>query len=297
MWVFSEVRNALFPFIILLLGYPQVRSTYAISIGSSDSTDLKVMSYNVKSFGRAIETQKNMTAVTSLVQEEQPDLICFQEFGQNTGRLNGSIASFKNLGYSNYHFKDYQGRTGNSIMGVILFSKYPIVNWGDVEGGESANQTIFVEVKMASQDTIRVYCSHLSSIGLDKHVRLKPQNDDSYTKMLEQLSVAAEDRGQQIEPILTHLEDCERPFVFASDLNDLPYSYVYSSLRNIGKNSFETIGSGFDFTFNPIDQSSHMQYLRIDNQFYGNGLHCSGHKVIRDIKTLDHFPIIATYHF
>lgn len=297
LWLFSEVRNALFPFIILMVGYPQIRATYAISFSSADSSQLSVMSYNLRSFGPTARTKNTINEVKQLVSAEQPDVICFQEFRQHASHLRGTVNVFRNLGYTNYHFKDYLGRTDYSLMGVMVFSKYPIVNWGEIKGGEGANQTIFADIHFPSKDTVRIYCSHLKSIGLDKHVRLKPQNEESYVEMLKKLAKSSEKRGAQIGPVIEHLEACEHPFVFASDLNELPYTYVYSSLRNLGKNSFETAGTGFGFTFNPIDQSQHMQYLRIDNQFYGNGLHCSEHKVIRDVEALDHYPILSTYHF
>ena len=77
LWLFSEVRNALFPFIILMVGYPQIRATYAISFSSADSSQLSVMSYNLRSFGPTARTKNTINEVKQLVSAEQPDVILF----------------------------------------------------------------------------------------------------------------------------------------------------------------------------------------------------------------------------
>jgi endonuclease/exonuclease/phosphatase family metal-dependent hydrolase len=78
--------------------------------------------------------------------------------------------------------------------------------------------------------------------------------------------------------------------ILTGDLNDMPYSYSYQKLKKYLHSSFENGGRGFGFTFN-----GRMFFLRIDNQFYSEGVTLNEFETHRNVKYTDHFPISADY--
>ena len=64
----------------------------------------------------------------------------------------------------------------------------------------------------------------------------------------------------------------------------------YQKLKKYLHSSFENGGRGFGFTFN-----GKMFFLRIDNQFYSEGITLSEFETHNSVKHTDHFPISADY--
>ena len=60
-----------------------------------------------------------------------------------------------------YHFIYYltKGEDGNNY-GIATFSKFPIVNKGFIKFENTANLSMFCDIKI-NQDTIRIYNNHL----------------------------------------------------------------------------------------------------------------------------------------
>ncbi|WP_404818012.1 endonuclease/exonuclease/phosphatase family protein [Reichenbachiella ulvae] len=82
------------------------------------------------------------------------------------------------------------------------------------------------------------------------------------------------------------------PSVLAGDFNELPYSNNYRQLDSNFRSSFHQAGSGFDFTLNNL-----LFFLRIDHQFFGEGLEAVDYDVNRKARISDHFPTRALYRF
>ena len=64
----------------------------------------------------------------------------------------------------------------------------------------------------------------------------------------------------------------------------------YQKLKKYLYSSFENGGRGFGFTFN-----GQLFFLRIDNQFYGEGIKLTEFVTHRKVKHTDHYPISAKY--
>ena len=97
-------------------------------------------------------------------------------------------------------------------------------------------------------------------------------------------------RAIQIKGLVNNIKECKYKIILCGDLNELPYSYPYFSLRGQLHNAFEKAGNGFGFTYN-----GKLFFLRIDNQFFSKNLEINNFMTHRNIDYSDHFPLTASY--
>jgi endonuclease/exonuclease/phosphatase (EEP) superfamily protein YafD len=102
---------------------------------------------------------------------------------------------------------------------------------------------------------------------------------------------SAKAKKRQLSVVSQAIENSPYPVLACGDLNYTPYSRPYARLKENLYNSFESAGRGFGFTLN-IDK---LFFLRIDNQFYSPELEASNHRVLRNYKWSDHFPVSCYY--
>lgn len=176
---------------------------------------------------------------------------------------------------------------------MAIFSKYPMIHRGSLQVSESPHNSILYADVVKDEDTVRIYNVHLQSMSIDEQ-QLTNSNSQTISKNLKQLVFQLKHgfirRAAQIDNLCKHLERSPYPVILTGDLNDMPYSYSYQNLKKYLHSSFENGGRGFGFTFN-----GKMFFLRIDNQFYSEGITLSDFKTHNSVKHTDHFPISADY--
>jgi endonuclease/exonuclease/phosphatase family metal-dependent hydrolase len=99
-------------------------------------------------------------------------------------------------------------------------------------------------------------------------------------------------RAKQVQSLTAHMAACPYKHIICGDINDIPYSYTYFTLRSKLKNAFEEAANGFGFSYN-----GKLFFLRIDNQFYSEGLETKSYATHREINYSDNFPVRASYVF
>ena len=296
-FILKASRLFVYPLLVCIAGLLFLTRTVAINeLSSSDG--LAVLSYNVQVFNvyNHLNTDFLQSRQTiDWVIDRNDDLKCLQEFYVKSGDdLFGTIRSIGNKN-PYYHFEPtYKDRSGGQF-GMAMFSKYPMVHKGTLRltnGGHSMNNAIFADIAVGD-DTVRIYNVHLESMGIDED-RLVNSNSENISKnlkqLLKQLKNGFVQRAAQIDNLCKHLERSPYPVILAGDLNDMPYSYSYQKLKKYLHSSFENGGNGFGFTFN-----GRLFFLRIDNQFFSDGLILRSFNTHREVKYTDHFPISAIY--
>lgn len=176
-------------------------------------------------------------------------------------------------------------------FGIAIYSKLPIINTGEIrsESDEFLN-SIFADV-LSGEDTIRIYNTHLESMSINvENVVNTDRLAQSYKDTGYRLRSGFMSRSRQIEGLTKNIERCKYKVILCGDLNELPYSYPYFSLRGLLYNAFEKAGNGFGFTYN-----GKLFFLRIDNQFYSKDITIHNFMTHRNIDYSDHFPLIASY--
>lgn len=282
-------RRAFLPLVGLLSGIVFLSTSFNVLPSDTKKSDFGVLSFNSKLFRKEDTYDHFSQEMIDWVVNDSSAVKCIQEFCTNPTWPGLDIyGSIKNKGYYGYSFESKV--IHNS--GLAIFSKYSIVNSGTLFKREhTVNNIIFADIKI-KEDTVRIYNCHLSSMSiiLDEYKSLD-ESKSKFTKLIRKLKHGGISRSLEIDALLDHADTSPHPVLICGDFNEIPYSYNYFKFKQHYLNSFEEAGRGFGFTLNNA-----LFFLRIDHQFYSNGLKANRYVVDRSMKISDHFATRAWYH-
>lgn len=269
------------------------------------SHNIRVMTFNVNHF-RGEETDastvdSNMLHFLEMVDSESPDVLALQEYA-GAGNEVDLTEALKSRGYVYSTSANSKGR----MVGEVIFSRLPFVGTECVKMGSIVYADLlwtfcnYDDVMLA--DTVRIYCLHLHSYGLDDSdqqeiQQIKSGNLDSTTgrstyHKFHTTILSHEEEWNTLEPLL---ESHNRMTVLAGDFNDPPASYVYQRGRKYFKDSYCEAGQGFSTTYHG-DFSSRKHGIfpsfRIDMILHSPDMKAWTYKRIKSVIS-DHYPIIV----
>ncbi|MDQ1085904.1 endonuclease/exonuclease/phosphatase family protein [Siphonobacter sp. SORGH_AS_1065] len=314
-WFFRNVRKAWIPLIFLLAGWPFWLRTIGFHASHQPgdlSHSLRVSTFNTTAFGVS-EYMENkdirpLHSMLNWLKSSNADILCLQEYYSwdysylpDEFKLNDQLRTrgyrykviFKEL---NWYSGDLR-KSDQGFLGPVLFSKYPIVNqsYHVFENAGGHNGFVMADIKKDS-DTIRVISIHLYSMGVRvgnvaraKNSKVAKAETRSILHKLKEGFIA---HNSEIEEVLKIVKNSPYPVILCGDYNEVPTGIAYGKTRRYLKNSFEEAGRGFGFTLNRSPW-----FIRIDNQFHSNHFKVLSHKVRRDIKGSDHFPVEVEYAY
>jgi endonuclease/exonuclease/phosphatase family metal-dependent hydrolase len=283
-WAIQLKKQVILPAIVLLLGITFINKFYKFS--STDlpeqEKDFTIMSYNVRLFNRFEWLPKDNVAeeIRKFINEQNPDILCIQEYSNAAG------IELKAYPHQYIMMQGEKIKTGQGI-----FSKFPIVDKGDLKFPNSNNNLVFADIKKGI-DTIRVYSMHLES------VKITPDVDEiSHDKGIDQqrsgrifrnISKAFRQQQLQAEIIRNHKKNCPYPIIICGDMNNSAFSYVYRNIKGKLNDSFEEGGNGFGQTY-------HFRYYpaRIDYIFADARMKVKDFRSFSDFQNSDHYPIMT----
>jgi endonuclease/exonuclease/phosphatase family metal-dependent hydrolase len=284
--------------------------TFSFSKKTSKS-DLTVLSYNVGTFNldRFHKQDSIKLSDSSIIIQQRnfiknsgADVICMQEFYNNDAvGFETVLNEMTTIGYKYYYMNPINIEGYRGFFGVITFSKFPIVGRGGIcfdypEAKRPAlNTAIFTDV-LVKEDTVRIINVHLHSMDLRPKRILNSLTSDTLAHEVDLIKEKMErgfiKRGEQVLTLENDFLKKGGKIILAGDLNDLPISFSYLTIRKYLKNSFENAGNGFGFTYNKFPW-----FIRIDNQFFDSSLQINSFEVLNENKFSDHFPVIGKYSF
>jgi len=307
-WLVIKPRLAFISVVALLLAYKPARNIIAMRLPgpfaqAKPQNTIRVITWNVAQFN-VMEDKKNPGVKKDMVDQVnyyQPDIACFQEMVAEDSAVkdHGHMDEFlEKLKFSNY-FYSYNVKEdfwGYAHFGIIIFSKYPIINKQTISWYPNDYNSIFQFVDIVKgADTIRVFNIHLQTLRFSK-ANLKyidqPTVEDQ-TAIRESKNIIGKfkkgflKRQLQAERIRVEIEKSPYPVIVSGDFNDVPNSYAYYTIGKGMKNAFVEKGSGLGRTFSGISP-----VLRIDNIFVDDEMEVLQFNLIKK-KLSDHFPIIA----
>ncbi|MBP2832355.1 endonuclease/exonuclease/phosphatase family protein [Aquimarina sp. U1-2] len=238
-WVILLNKRGVLSLIILLLGVSHLSSLYRLSGSSSTPTkdSITLLSYNVRSFDRFdwIKSGTIPQDISKLVLEQEADIFCAQEYF-NTNKTD----------FSQYPYQ-YEDFNNNWELGLVIFSKFPIINKGSLGFKKTANNIIFADI-LIKKDTIRIYNLHLQSHGISSNTDRFDEADSQ--KLLKRVQVSFETQQEQVEMLIAHMKKSSFKKIVMGDFNNTAYSYIYNQLISEGLiDTFKEAGSGFGKTF------------------------------------------------
>jgi endonuclease/exonuclease/phosphatase (EEP) superfamily protein YafD len=304
LWLFKSKLRAFYPIAVLLLGFPFLKRTVQFHALNSEAPQkgLSILSFNVngfysKDYYKSKSQDRTLKAI-NFSKDFDADIKCFEDFyNWDETPILGTINKIKkkNLSYFVAAKPNYILNTNQGLIGLVIFSKYPIVNHRQKMFGAMGNGILYADI-LYQNDTIRVFNTQLQSMGVRVN---KVFNTDDYGKakkesktVLNGLKVGFEERFSQVNLLHEWIKESPYPIILCGDFNEVPYGFAYGKVSKLLKNSFEDKGYGFGFTLNRSPR-----FVRIDNQFYGKGLKINKFETLNEVEVSDHFPIYAEYEF
>ena len=320
-WLFVRSKWSLLFIIILIAGWRHIikiiplRPSAEFALQKQNDA-VRIMSWNVAQFD-ILNYKKDPSIhdhMIDLINHYQPDIACFQEMvaGDSVIDLNNSYYrkySFYSIvdfeislhfadEYYSYNWKE--NYLNSQHFGIIIFSKYPIINRHTITTYPNDYNSIFQYVDIVkATDTLRVFNIHLQSLKFTPvnlqyidNPTIESESDIQNSKnIIVKLKKGFLRRQSQADRIKEEIDKSPYPVIVCGDFNDVPNSYAYKTIGNGMKNAFTEKGAAIGRTFSGISPT-----LRIDNIFADKNFDVKQYVRIKK-KLSDHFPIIADLHY
>jgi endonuclease/exonuclease/phosphatase family metal-dependent hydrolase len=301
-WIIKRQKLFLISIAAILIGWNNLSAFIQLPLKPANSkekskkTTLKVMTYNVRAFNKYkwIRNNNSYYQIVQLVKNDNPDVICFQEFYEK-GKSEHSVDNiFKLLQPHKYYFASYSyNERKPSNFGIATFSKYPIVNKGKLSFKQTHNISMYCDIKV-NKDTIRIYNNHLQTIqfikgNYDFLDSLNLTYDEHKISEIKDISYRLRDayvlRAHQVNHISEHIGNSPYPVIVCGDFNDTPVSYTYHKMKEKLKDAFRGSGIGIGNTYTGKFPSFRIDYILYNDQFRSFGFQT----IKKELS--DHYPV------
>jgi endonuclease/exonuclease/phosphatase family metal-dependent hydrolase len=269
--------------VILLLGSGNIGAYFGTRPDATSSKEnTKILSYNVRLFNRYnwLENPNVKEDIFSFFKEENPDILCIQEFYCPN--------EIPNL---NYPYRHIGLQSKKSQWHMAIYSKYPQIKKKTVNiKGKRMNNTCIYSDMIINQDTVRVYNIHLASNWFknsDYSFIQNPQKEkitDGIIGITKRMKSSFIKRAEEVEIIKQHIANCTYPIIVCGDFNDTPHSYSYNSIKGDLYDAFSMSGKGIGNSYVKIPA------LRIDYILHDNELKSSNYQKHKKILS-DHYAL------
>ncbi len=298
-WFIVRMKYALVSIIVILFGIKQFNLFFQINKSEKNPPEnsFSLLTYNVRLFDLYNWTGNNKTraAIFDLLNQHQPDIICFQEYyNSDKGDFQNTKLLKEFLHAKNAHVEYGVTLRKSDHWGLATFTKFPIVGSGKLLQEEGRTNFVIYTDIVIKRDTIRVYNAHLQSNHFkEKDYRFIEAPDSGSNEQIYQSTKAiirrlkhgAVKRAEQIVELKEHMHNSPYPVIICGDFNDPPFSYVYSYLSDGMVDTFSEQGNG-----NGVTYAGKIPFYRIDYILHDPKIQCVQHEV-QDVKLSDHKPV------
>jgi endonuclease/exonuclease/phosphatase family metal-dependent hydrolase len=278
-------RHALISFISLLIGYKSISVFVAFHQPRSFNKvkapgSIRVATWNVARF---IELRRNNNAgsetrlkMMDQIKEQNADVVCLQEFHTSTNPdFYDNIAAVQALGYPYYHFS-FDADGDRHYYSSIIFSRYPIIDSGRVRFPRPSLPEVLLHADLlVNKDTIRIYTTHLQSLQFTRHdyeriEKIKSVEDSLLANskgILSKLKKGITYRSIQADIVHEVMGNSPHPYILCADLNDVPNSYTYFTVRDNLQDAFLKKGTGIGRSFTSLSPTLRIDYILTNDQW------------------------------
>lgn len=309
-WLITRWRvRAVFSLLTLLACYKIVLEIFAFNfVGQNDfprgENTLKLMSWNVHGLGIFDKPHnKNATGIMDCIKQEDPDVLCMPEYyvyaSDTLKPFTAQILSQNH--FSSFHFHIDNNVGDSTLLGVAIFSKYPVLDYKNYNLGKAFISLSQCDIQVSKNRIIRMFFVHLYSFSLSGGDRaylsflrakgIPEESDIAHSRsFIWRFNQVYKIRAREADIIAAEIHKSPYPVLICGDFNDLPASYTYTTVRDGLNDAFIDKGVGLGRTYNQIEPT-----LRIDHIFYDpSALQITGYKCL-PLRYSDHNPIIAGF--
>ena len=262
---------------------------------------LRVVTWNVARF---IELKRNNNQgsqkrlkMFELIRQQDADVLCLQEFHTSIDSVyyDNINPIHKDLGYPYYYFSfDEDG--DNHYYSSIIFSRYPFADTGRIRYPRPILSDVLMYADiLKGGDTIRVYTTHLQSLQFGKQdydrIGKITSGDDSLVansrSILGKIKRGFSQRSIQADVVHEVMGNSPHPYILCADLNDVPNSYAYATVRGDLQDAFLKKGFGIGRTFTGLSPTLRIDYIFPDDHFRVKQFN----RLVKNLS--DHYMLVA----
>jgi endonuclease/exonuclease/phosphatase family metal-dependent hydrolase len=281
-----KFRLALISLVALLLAYKSIGVFVAfhpptIFKEAKTGNTLRIVSWNVARFIEQARNSNKGSAtrlkMLELIRKQNADVLCLQEFftSENPGYYDNIKTIQEKLNYPYYYFSfDKDG--DKNYYSTIIFSRYKIVDSGIIRYSRPALPDVLLQADILfNKDTIRVFATHLQSQRFNKYdydrIEKIRKTEDSMLlhsiPILSKLKWGIAQRSLQADLVAEVMKNSPHPTIFAADMNDVPNSYTYFTIKGNMQDAFLEKGAGLGHTFTGLLPTLRIDYILADKNF------------------------------
>jgi endonuclease/exonuclease/phosphatase family metal-dependent hydrolase len=305
--IFRKWKQVLLTVAALLVCGGSIRTYFPMHSKTKDIPEgcIKILTYNTMRFEYLKKhTKESPNPILQYVIEQDPDIVCFQEFGvaANSKRelvVSDILQALKKMPY--YRIEKLKFPYSDQIFGLAVFSKYPILSAKLLPIETDFNGSFIAELDINGKKVTLVN-NHLESnkISIDErsdYYDLTKEPDtqklEAFTHtMFQRLTPAFRLRAGQAEIISKAIQESNNPYIIVcGDFNDTPLSYARHKIKGDLEDAFVESGSGMGITFN-----RHRFLFRIDYILHSKNMKAYNCTVGK-LKNSDHYPVWTYLQF
>jgi endonuclease/exonuclease/phosphatase family metal-dependent hydrolase len=296
--------------IVAACGIQQILSVFSFHLPHDFLSDrqpnaLRIVQWNVMGWDQSDERFKIENGAHTLrpvmmdaVQDQDADILCFDEFyesNKDTSFSKSNITTITSMGFPYHFFSPTKNYKNDSTSGVIIFSKYPMIDSGqfDLDRSRRGDHLVYMDIKV--QDNIfRVFATHLIPINFSEWDEDQQGPDPSgYKTILSKLIRGYQFRYYQAELVQQKIDESPYPAILCGDFNDIPNSSTYFKMRGDLQDTFLKKGywTGRTTRKSFLFISPRIDYIFADKKFK-----------VKQFQTFhipysDHYPVITDLQY
>ena len=284
--ILLKPRYALISGIALLLGIKSISIFFAFHKNQAfnykkEPQTIRVASWNVARF---VELKRNNNKgsgvrlkMFDLIKQQDADVLCLQEFHTSidSSYWDNIKPIQEELGYPYYYFS-FDNDGDNHYYSSIIFSRYPIIDTGKIRYPRPTLPDVLLHTDIkVNNDTVRVFTTHLQSLQfgkreydkIDKIANARDSLLANSRSILAKLKKGFSYRSIQADLAHKIIKDSPHPVILCGDLNDVPNSYTYFTVRGSMQDAFLKKGFGIGRTFTSLSPTLRIDYILADKHF------------------------------
>ena len=282
---------AIIPAVFFLGRYAHFRGDEDPPVVPQDKV-LKVLTWNVGRFSLPQPSsglggfEECADSVFAYIREQNPDIVCLQEFKIKDSRRIKQYLKKKMPGYYSEYYV-FTGRNGSA--GNLTLSRLPVRNRGVVKFEGGTNLAIFSDYEYAGK-VFRVYNCHFESYNISFSGLARAmmrQDKDVFAETGVKMRRSISRRPKQVDQVFNDIESCPVESFVCGDFNDNPMSYTYCRMMRDRQDTFVEAGDGFGATYSRL-----WPMLRIDYVLCPKSCTVVTHETPK-VKLSDHYPVIT----
>ncbi len=309
-WFFVKRKWSFVSAIVFLIALPQFFNTVAFHPGNKfnyqkKEGQLRILSWNVGLMNYTAldsnEAIRENQKILDEIKKSDADVVCLEEFFSavipgNHYNILDSISRTLHYPYQYFSY-DFPKFEGNFYSGNVIYSKYPIIDTAKHDFPKPFGGSLLQAKILFDKDTINIFTTRMQMMlfhqeeyeALYKIKHLKDKDLSGSKDLVSKLKYGYQQRSLTLDIIHTQIKNAQGPVFFMGDLNDVPTSFSYRTVKQNMNDAWLQKGFGLGRTYNQLSPT-----LRIDYLFYSKQIKIQQYKQIKSSGS-DHYGSISDY--